>query len=247
LAVPLFKGDNLIGLLNVEHQQINAFDETDVDVLEAIAGQVAVAIESAASLIEIKELNNLLEQLQKITAEITSETTDHDKVLNQIVTSVGKTLRGVYCAVRLYDPSKQEFGKRFADGVMQEVDDRAPRKGGATNYVVKHKRALYAGTLADVVPESNEPIIRKELAQVGAQAAAYLPLNIKENTVGVLYMFWTTPQSFTGNEKRTLQLFADQTTIAIENARLFKERSQELARTQALSRLGEMLAVIEQQ
>jgi ligand-binding sensor domain-containing protein/signal transduction histidine kinase len=47
LAVPLKAKAGVIGVLNVESDQLNAFDESDVVVLQSLAHQAAVAIENA--------------------------------------------------------------------------------------------------------------------------------------------------------------------------------------------------------
>jgi GAF domain-containing protein len=47
LVVPLKFKDQVIGVLDVESDRLAAFDERDLTVLEALAGQIAVAIENA--------------------------------------------------------------------------------------------------------------------------------------------------------------------------------------------------------
>ncbi len=47
LAVPLIKGDKIIGVLDLQSVQNNAFDESDVTALETLGTQIASAIESA--------------------------------------------------------------------------------------------------------------------------------------------------------------------------------------------------------
>ncbi len=59
LAVPLkTKAGGIIGVLNVESDQLNAFDESDVQVLQSLANQAAIAIENA----------RLYEQAQRLAA-----------------------------------------------------------------------------------------------------------------------------------------------------------------------------------
>ena len=47
LAVPLRTKTAVIGVLNIESDRLNAFDESDVAVLQSMAHQAAVAIENA--------------------------------------------------------------------------------------------------------------------------------------------------------------------------------------------------------
>ncbi|MBV8896137.1 MAG: SpoIIE family protein phosphatase [Acidobacteriaceae bacterium] len=45
--LPMIAGGKVIGVMNVSHCRIDAFSETDLQVLEALAGHVAVAVENA--------------------------------------------------------------------------------------------------------------------------------------------------------------------------------------------------------
>lgn len=56
IAVPLIKDDNVLGVLNVESDRQAALDESDVKLLEALAGFVAVAIDNARLHAEVKEM-----------------------------------------------------------------------------------------------------------------------------------------------------------------------------------------------
>ncbi len=48
LVVPMLRGSQLIGVLNIEHPEINVFDENDEKLAQAIADLAVVAIENAA-------------------------------------------------------------------------------------------------------------------------------------------------------------------------------------------------------
>jgi PAS domain S-box-containing protein len=59
LCVPVMAGDQVLGILDVQSTELNAFDENDVTTLETVAGQLAIALENArlyhASLQELNE------------------------------------------------------------------------------------------------------------------------------------------------------------------------------------------------
>ncbi len=56
IAVPLIKDKNVLGVLNVESDRQAALDESDVKLLEALAGFVAVAIDNARLHAEVKRM-----------------------------------------------------------------------------------------------------------------------------------------------------------------------------------------------
>jgi len=55
IAVPLAVGGRIIGVLDIQSEQINAFDPSDVTTLETLAGQVAIAIDNARLYGEMQE------------------------------------------------------------------------------------------------------------------------------------------------------------------------------------------------
>jgi GAF domain-containing protein len=63
MAIPLLLGDRLIGVLNLQSSQPNALNEENLTSFEALAGQIAVAIQNA----------NLLEQAEQARAEVEAQ------------------------------------------------------------------------------------------------------------------------------------------------------------------------------
>lgn len=81
LAVPLRKGDQVLGVLDVQSEQINRFTQEDISLLQSIANQTAVAVSNArlltetqTALQEIERLNRRLtrEGWQQVSEEVTT-------------------------------------------------------------------------------------------------------------------------------------------------------------------------------
>jgi signal transduction histidine kinase len=73
LAVPMKTKDAVIGVLNVESEDLNAFDESDRLVLESLASQAAVAIENARLYEQARQLA-ILEERHRLARDL------HDSV-----------------------------------------------------------------------------------------------------------------------------------------------------------------------
>lgn len=56
IAIPLLKDDHVLGVLNVETEYSGSLDENDVDLLNALAGSIAVAIDNAHLHAEVKRM-----------------------------------------------------------------------------------------------------------------------------------------------------------------------------------------------
>jgi diguanylate cyclase (GGDEF)-like protein len=56
IAIPLLKDENVLGVLNVESKGNDRLDENDVNVLEALAGSLSIAIDNARLHAEVKRM-----------------------------------------------------------------------------------------------------------------------------------------------------------------------------------------------
>lgn len=82
LAVPIVNSkEGLIGVLNVEAAEINAFDEDDLFVMEGIGAQVSLALNNAQLYSRVSQFNK---ELQKIVEEKTQELrVANDRIMDQ--------------------------------------------------------------------------------------------------------------------------------------------------------------------
>lgn len=80
LAVPLMTKDKVIGVLNVESDQPGGFDQSDVDVLQSLANQAAVAIENARLYARAQQVA-AVEERQRIARDL------HDAVTQTLFSS----------------------------------------------------------------------------------------------------------------------------------------------------------------
>ncbi|MEJ5308303.1 MAG: GAF domain-containing protein [Anaerolineae bacterium] len=62
LAVPVYVDEQIVGVLNVEHQQPHAFTEQDVHLYESIAAQLGIALKNARLYAAEREQRRLVEQ-----------------------------------------------------------------------------------------------------------------------------------------------------------------------------------------
>jgi PAS domain S-box-containing protein len=84
------------------------------------------------------------------------------------------------------------------------------------------------------------PDLERKLAQVaqalgiGLTRVVALPMTIEGQLIGVVYVFRTGGIAFSQNDRQLLASFADQAAIAVHNARLYQQVSQEKARLDAI-------------
>jgi signal transduction histidine kinase len=120
LCVPIKVSGEIVGVLDAQSPQINAFDESDVMVMETLADQIAVAIENARlyetveeELVERKRAEEALQQyserLEDMVEERTQELRDAQEelvrkeklaTLGQLAGSIGHELRNPLGAIK---------------------------------------------------------------------------------------------------------------------------------------------------
>jgi signal transduction histidine kinase len=101
LAVPIQHGEDVLGVLNLESDELNAFSEGDGNLLQAIADQVAMALDNARLFQEVKvqrdEAMAVTESLFNLTDQVVSmnrvatallSTNDLDEVAHMFVESL---------------------------------------------------------------------------------------------------------------------------------------------------------------
>jgi signal transduction histidine kinase/ActR/RegA family two-component response regulator len=60
LAAPILDGENLLGVISIQHHQINAFDDSHLDLLQVLCQQISLALSNARRYQDVDHLVSLL-------------------------------------------------------------------------------------------------------------------------------------------------------------------------------------------
>jgi len=225
LSVPLRVGGEVVGVLDVQSPQLNAFGENDVMVMETLADQVAVAIENARLFEEVQQRVAELDALRRTSLQLTSSLA-LPAVLDGITESALTLVGAADCHIYLYDEANETFtfgAALWKDG-RREAAVKAPRRAGLTAAVVREGRSVVIND-APHHPFYTTP----EAQKWNVQAIAGIPLKQAGQVLGAFTIAFVEPHTFSQAELRVLGLLADQAAVAIENARLVEGLEAEVA------------------
>lgn len=233
----LFKGQSL-GLMQLYRcdRQRNRFAADILLPSQALAGQVALALENARLSEEAKEGRLHAEAIQVIGQALASELDDRRIVYN--VADFAYRLVGaqfVYVAVpetegfRLVASIGQSSKRSTA---IQQVDTSLDIDS-PLDWVIWEKRAL---VVADIqTSPSNLATWQTKAAAAGWRAMVAVPMLAYNQLIGVLVAYTDRANFFTPNDVAILMSLASQAAVAIQNAQLFAEREAQRATLHRIS------------
>ncbi len=207
LAVPIIWRKNLLGVLNVESPEIDAFTEDDVKILKILSNQLAVFISKAY-------LHTQLELAQKIGIKITS-IVQFEKLLHFIAQSVRKNLKYDSCAIMVKENSDLVI-KAVTVMPKKNIGLKIPIGNGVTGKCAKEKKILNIGdvTKIDYYISSGIPGVKSEIA---------LPIIYKDELLGVLTIESKVKNAFGKEDEKILSLLCSQIAVTIKNAQIYRE------------------------
>jgi PAS domain S-box-containing protein len=195
-----------------------------------------------------------VEQLAALSkaAQIVNSSLELDQVLAEIVSLAAKVAPADYSGVLLVDEAGQPHHSVENLPGIPALQYRI-RDGGFTRWIIRSRQAMVVDEIGPdgaVTPDPAEGAPRfanPHLVGAGVKALAGLPLLARGRLAGVLYLHSRRAGAFQ-DQLPLLTVFANQATIAIENARLYEAARQELAERrraeEALRQSGERLRLI---
>ncbi len=104
IAVPIILGEEVLGVLDVQQNVINGLDESDVDLLQSIATQVAIALRNARLYSEIQRQAEQEALLNDISQKIL-RTTDMNSALQVAIRELGRATNVAKVKVKFNAPA----------------------------------------------------------------------------------------------------------------------------------------------
>lgn len=248
MAVPLRVGGRILGVLDVQSDQLDAFTEADLFVLRALADQVAIAIDNARLHVSMRRRLHEQTVLYETSAAI-SANLDADTVLRAIAAKLTEAVSVGGCTISRWD-LESDMIIPVAEYLVPSSDN--PSRTWRT---IGQAMPLNNDPVASQVLQTNRPALvagRKDKGMLanpppwgspGWKALLAVPLNLESRIVGLVELYDRRPsRQFSADEVQLCQALAHQTAMAMERIRLFNETRQRLSEVSELYVLANEIA-----
>ena len=231
LGVPMFVGDQVVGILSLQDvDQENAFDQSDVRLLQTLAASMSVALENARLFDEtqrlLKETEQRATELQILNS--VQEGLAQKLDMASIYELVGEKLRGIFqqadLSIGVYDPKTDLLSAPF----LVENSKRFTSKpfkvsgGGFIGYLLHNPQPLLINEHMEQAAIKYQSV---DAAGSGLpKSALYVPVMLGGSMHAVLVLEHRQREfAFSESDVRLLETLANAMSVALENARLWEQ------------------------
>jgi GAF domain-containing protein len=244
LFVPLYSTrGRLLGLISVD----NPYDRQrpsrrTVEPIEIYAQQAAIAIENLSLLKEARDQAAQMTALARASAAAVS-TLELEDLLERVYDEITAYLGTLpYFFVLSYDEQHQQV--RYE--LFKENGDRMSRfhgtvhpKTGLSGWIVEHGEMVHVHDLH--LERDRLPAQPVRLASSEVRSWVGIPLRSQNQVIGVMSAQSLQPNAFSERDVQFLSTLANQLAVALEKARLFKEREQRLTELAVINKIGSIV------
>ena len=247
LGVPMLREGALIGVFALLRSEARPFTDKQTELVTTFADQAVIAIENMRLFQELQartgELAKSVEELKALgeVGQAVNSTLDLEMVLNTIVAHAVQLSNANGGVIYDYDEATREFSRiRGAHGLdddLREMLAAAPiRLGeGAAGQAAARRAPVQ---VADVMAAGSYDVrrVRAIFDRHGYRSLLAVPLLFERQIIGVLVVWGREPTGFPPETVDLLQTLANQSVLAIQNARLFREIAEKSRELEAASR-----------
>jgi GAF domain-containing protein/anti-sigma regulatory factor (Ser/Thr protein kinase) len=230
LVIPMKRGAEVVGLLDIEHSEEYAFSAEDVQIMQSLADLLLIAIHTGELYEQASRRVAELSALQDVSLQVTASL-DLWSVLNNIARNALALIRANATHIFLYDAEQNDLFLGLA--LLQDGTREPPIAHVDPGPLV---RQVFRSGLSTILNDVQRDSIYG--AQTTAASLALFPLKRPDGVVGVFSVSFLEFHTFSADETRVLTLLSDLAAIAVSNARLFEQTKRQLEEIRTLHELS---------
>ena len=229
-VLPLTTAHRRVGAMALGSVEASAYDAVDLEFLQQVATQVAVAVDNALNSQnariyqqELARERDRLSLLLEVNNALVS-TLDLHQLLFAISACLRRVMNHDYASLALYEPAAQQvrlqaFDFPLGKGLLHE-EMVFPIEGTPSGEVIVTRKPLIVSS-ANL--KSYDPKVSRLFLDEGLQSGCIVPLITANRVLGTLSLSSVRASAFTQPDADLLMRVANQVAIAIENALAFRE------------------------
>lgn len=244
MAVPMEEQGIVIGVVNVDSQQLHAFTPEDEKLLTLLTAEATRVVSRLWLIRQLKAKADQLEALLEVGQTLVS-TREETRLLNDLTQQARRLLTAKAATLHLLDAAGTHLVLVAADGLQVPV--------GEPERLSLDESALGTSLQRRKVIEVHDLLRTEEHHLVGFPGRPDLssllsaPLRAGDEVFGVLNVYTASSHRFSNEEKRLLATAASLGAVALQNARLYARAfssEETLRRNERLTTLGLLAAEI---
>ena len=221
IGAPMLLGKRAVGIISVDSHEIDAFDESDVEMVANFADHAATAVANSQLFSERMQQLDATRALAE-TAQAVTATLNLNEVLQQILSETRRTLdcEGASLALVDEETGQLEFRNALGGAAEKIIGMRLEPGQGIAGWVVENNETV-------VVSEAKEDprfyAGADEAAGYETRVIAAVPISVQKRIIGVLEALNPRGGEFSEHHVELLRSIAGLAGTAIAHAQLFTE------------------------
>ena len=233
LAVPMLKGDDLVGTITIYRLELKPFTDKQIELVETFADQAVIAIENTRLLNELRELLQRQMATSEVLGVISSSPGELEPVFQAMLENATRICEANFGILYRFDGNVfrpvalQDAVPAFGDYLRREPPRPDPRN--ALGRLFQTKEPVHIPDLAaEPAYVEREPVRVATVEIAGARTYLAVPMLKEDELLGAIAIYRQEVRPFTDKQIDLVTSFAAQAVIAIENARLLNELRESL-------------------
>ncbi|MEC8333619.1 MAG: GAF domain-containing protein [Verrucomicrobiota bacterium] len=244
MTVPMKDQGIVIGVVNVDSEKVNAYDEGSLKILTLLTNEATRVVTRIWLIGQLRVKANQLESLVMISQRLT-EDRDSDSLMQAITLEAHQLIDGDASALFVMSSEKDSLLLHSLVVGDKFLKDAAtiPLDYSALGTVIHRNKQIEVHDLNFTEEYDFLKVIKRE----GLTSMLASPIVFGEDTIGAIISYTRRSHRFSNGEKKVFKTLAEMAASAIQNSRLYSQifaSEESMRRNEKLTTLGMLAAEI---
>lgn len=245
MAVPMISEGQIIGVIDVDSQQVDSFQQADLETLEYLADEATRVLETVwhqrQLITQSEQLDALLDIGQKIVSRL-----ELQNLWEGIAEAAHDLTGSQLCTLQIYDRENQRVRLQAVCPHLPDYLERAkniPLEDSLSGSSIRTRKQTEASNI--LTPDYRDLQDIPRASDIASCLST--PMLFEGKVIGVINIYTRNHHRFPNNERRLLQAFASLSAVAYANANLYSRvvnSEEQLRKSERLTTLGLLSAEI---